>query len=282
MQLNRFCASGLEAVNIAAQKVASGWEDLVFAGGVESMSRVPMGSDGGAWAMDPETNYDTSFVPQGIGADLIATIEGFTRDDVDAYAARSQERAAAAQADGRFDDSVVPVHDLNDNVVLDHDEFIRPGTTVETLGKLKPSFAAMGEMGGFDAVALQKYHWVEKIDHVHTPGNSSGIVDGASLVAIGNEQTGNELGLDAARAHPRHRGLRRRPDDHAHRPRARLAQGAGQGRPDRRRHRPGRDQRGVRRRRPALRRATWTSTWRRSTSTAARSPWATRSARPAA
>jgi acetyl-CoA C-acetyltransferase len=195
VQLNRFCASGLEAVNIAAQKVASGWEDLVFAGGVESMSRVPMGSDGGAWAMDPETNYDTSFVPQGISADLIATLEGFSRDDVDAYAARSQERAGAAREEGRFATSVVPVVDLNEQVVLDHDEFIRPGTTVETLGNLKPSFAAMGEMGGFDAVALQKYHWIEKIDHVHTPGNSSGIVDGASLVAVGNEQTGDELGL---------------------------------------------------------------------------------------
>ena len=195
VQLNRFCASGLEAVNIAAQKVASGWEDLVFAGGVESMSRVPMGSDGGAWAMDPETNYDTSFIPQGVGADLIATVESFTRDDVDAYAARSQERASTAQAEGRFDNSVIAVKDLNENVVLDKDEFIRAGTTVETLGKLKPSFAVMGEMGGFDAVALQKYHWVEKIDHVHTPGNSSGIVDGASLVAIGNEETGNALGL---------------------------------------------------------------------------------------
>src|SRR5918999_3285002 len=195
VQLNRFCASGLEAVNIAAQKVASGWEDLVFAGGVESMSRVPMGSDGGAWALDPETNYDTSFIPQGIGADLIATIEGFSREDVDAYAARSQERAASAQAEGRFEDSLIPVCDINDQVVLDHDEFIRPGTTVETLGKLNPSFEVMGEMGGFDAVALQKYHWIEKIEHVHTPGNSSGIVDGASLVAVGNEKTGEELGL---------------------------------------------------------------------------------------
>jgi acetyl-CoA C-acetyltransferase len=195
VQLNRFCASGLEAVNIAAQKVASGWEDLVFAGGVESMSRVPMGSDGGAWAMDPETNYDTSFIPQGVGADLIATIEEFSRDDVDAYAARSQERASAAQSEGRFAGSVIPVKDLNEHVVLDSDEFIRAGTTVETLGKLKPSFEVMGEMGGFDAVALQKYHWVEKINHVHTPGNSSGIVDGASLVAIGNEQTGEQLGL---------------------------------------------------------------------------------------
>ena len=195
MQLNRFCASGLEAVNTAAMKVASGWEDLVFAGGVESMSRVPMGSDGGAWAMDPETNYDTGFVPQGVSADLIATIESFSREDVDAYAARSQERAAAAQSEGKFSGSVVPVLDINDNPVLDRDEFIRPGTTVETLGQLKPSFAMMGEMGGFDAVALQKYHWVEKIDHVHTPGNSSGIVDGASLVAVGNERIGAELGL---------------------------------------------------------------------------------------
>src|SRR5947207_7273326 len=195
VQLNRFCASGLEAVNIAAQKVASGWEDLVFAGGVESMSRVPMGSDGGAWAMDPETNYDTSFIPQGVGADLIATIEEFSREDVDAYAARSQERAGAAQADGRFDNGVMAVKDLNEHVVLDNDEFIRLGTTVETLGKLKPSFEAIGDMGGFDAVALQKYHWIEKINHVHTPGNSSGIVDGASLLAIGNEATGDELGL---------------------------------------------------------------------------------------
>ena len=195
VQLNRFCASGLEAVNIAAQKVASGWEDMVFAGGVESMSRLPMGTDGGAWAMDPETNYDTSFVPQGISADLIATIEGFTRDDVDAYAVRSQDRASAAQAEGRFANSVVPVKDMNDQVVLDNDEFIRAGTTVETLGGLKPSFAAMGEMGGFDAVALQKFHWIEKINHVHTPGNSSGIVDGASLVAIGNAETGEKMGM---------------------------------------------------------------------------------------
>ncbi|MHB8531129.1 MAG: acetyl-CoA C-acetyltransferase, partial [Solirubrobacteraceae bacterium] len=195
VQVNRFCASGLEAVNIAAQKVASGWEDLVFAGGVESMSRVPMGSDGGAWAMDPETNYDTSFVPQGVSADLIATLEEFSREDVDGYATRSQERAWNAQQEGRFQHTVIPVRDINENVVLDHDEFIRPGTTVETLGGLKPSFQAIGEMGGFDAVALQKYHWVEKIEHVHTPGNSSGIVDGASLLTIGNEQTGKQLGM---------------------------------------------------------------------------------------
>ena len=195
VQLNRFCASGLEAVNAAAQKVASGWEDLVWAGGVESMSRVPMGSDGGAWAMDPETNFDTGFVPQGIGADLIATVEGWSREDVDAFAARSQERASAAQAAGYFDNSVIPVRDLNDQIVLEKDEFIRPGTTVESLSGLKPSFAVMGEMGGFDAVALQKYHWIEKINHVHHAGNSSGIVDGAALVMIGNQAAGERNGL---------------------------------------------------------------------------------------
>ena len=195
VQINRFCASGLEAVNMAAQKVASGFEDLVFAGGVESMSRVPMGTDGGAWAMDPETNYDTGFVPQGIGADLIATVEGFTRDDVDAFAVRSQERAAHAREQGYFSDSVIPVTDLNGQVVLAQDEFIRPGTTVATLSGLKPSFAGIGDMGGFDAVALQKYHWVEKIEHVHHAGNSSGIVDGAALVTIGNAAIGERLGL---------------------------------------------------------------------------------------
>ena len=205
VQLNRFCASGLEAVNIAAQKVASGWEDLVMAGGVESMSRVPMGSDGGAWAMDPETNYDTSFVPQGISADLIATVEEFSREDVDAYAAQLAGAGRRAQAEGKFASSVIPVKDINDNVVLDRDEFIRPGTTVETLGGLKPSFQMIGEMGGFDAVALQKYHWVEKIDHVHTPGNSSGIVDGASLVLIGNEEAGRQHGPEAAGPDPGHR-----------------------------------------------------------------------------
>src|SRR2546421_7458082 len=141
VQLNRFCASGLEAVNVAAQKVASGWEDLVLAGGVESMSRVPMGSDGGPMATDPETNYDSSFIPQGVSADLIATIEGFSREDVDAFAARSQERAAAAREEGRFSEALIAVKDLNEHVVLDHDEFIRPGTTVATLAGLKPSFA---------------------------------------------------------------------------------------------------------------------------------------------
>lgn len=198
VQENRFCASGLEAVNMAAAKVRSGWEDLVLAGGVESMSRVPMASDGGAWFNDPMTNWDVNFVPQGIGADLIATIEGFSRRDVDEYAALSQERAAAAIKDGRFAKSVVPVTDRNGLVVLDHDEFVRPGTTADTLAKLKPSFADIGDLGGFDAVALQKYHWVEKIDHVHHAGNSSGIVDGASLVAIGSREAGERNGLTPA------------------------------------------------------------------------------------
>ena len=195
MQINRYCSSGLEAINLAAQKVRAGWDQMLLAGGVESMSRVPMGSDGGPWAMDPETAYNSYFVPQGISADLIATIEGFSRDDVDSFAARSQERAAAAWSSGRFAKSVVPVKDINGAVILDYDEFMRPDTTVESLSKLNPSFAAMGDMGGFDAVALQKFHWVERIDHVHTPGNSSGIVDGAALTLVGSEAAGKAAGL---------------------------------------------------------------------------------------
>ena len=194
-QLNRFCASGLEAVNTGAQKVASGWDDLILAGGVEAMSRIPMGSDGGAWAMDPITNYETGFVPQGIGADLIATIEGFSRRDVDEFAAESQARAANAWDKGYFQRSVVPVKDRNGMTVLDRDEHVRAGTTADVLGNLNPSFEVMGEMGGFDAVALQKYHHVEKINHVHTGGNSSGIVDGAALVVLGNEQVGKDYGM---------------------------------------------------------------------------------------
>ncbi|MCQ8836491.1 acetyl-CoA C-acetyltransferase [Streptomyces malaysiensis] len=195
VQENRFCASGLEAVNLAAAKIRSGWEDLVLAGGVESMSRVKMGSDGGAWFADPMTNYETGFVPQGIGADLIATIGGFSRHDVDSYATLSHERAARAWKEGHFDRSVVPVRDRSGLTVLDRDEHIRPGTTPETLAGLKPSFATIGEAGGFDAVALQRYHWVEAIDHVHHAGNSSGMVDGAALVAIGNRETGERFGL---------------------------------------------------------------------------------------
>jgi len=194
VQLNRFCASGLEAVNTAAQKVRSGWEDLVVAGGVESMSRVPIGSDGGAWAQDPETSLQTAFVPQGIGADLIATLEGFTREDVDAYAVESQKRAAAAREAGHFARSVVPVTDFLGQTILDHDEFIKPRTTVESLAGLKPSFEQMGAMG-FDAVAIGRYPQVERIHHVHHAGNSSGIVDGATAVLIGSEAAAKAHGL---------------------------------------------------------------------------------------
>ncbi|WP_298039636.1 acetyl-CoA C-acetyltransferase [uncultured Microbacterium sp.] len=195
VQINRFCASGLEAVNLAAQKVASGFEDLVLAGGVESMSRVPIGSDGGAYAQDPTTAYDNYFVPQGIGADLIATIEGFTREDVDAFAARSQERAETAWQEGRFAKSIVPVRDMNGVTLLETDEHRRPESTVESLGQLPASFATVGAQAGFDAVALQKYHAVERIEHVHGPGNSSGIVDGAALMLIGSRAAGEAAGL---------------------------------------------------------------------------------------
>lgn len=194
VQINRFCASGLEAVNLGAMKVRSGFEDLVVVGGVESMSRVPMGSDGGAWALDPETNLHSHFTPQGVGADLIATLEGFSRQDVDAYALHSQEKAARARADGSFNKSLVPVRDQNGILLLDHDEFIRAESTLEGLGKLKPSFEMMGQMG-FDATALRVYSHVERINHVHTPGNSSGIVDGAALMLIGSEAKGRALGL---------------------------------------------------------------------------------------
>ncbi|MCG8518496.1 MAG: acetyl-CoA C-acetyltransferase [Pseudomonadales bacterium] len=192
--LNRFCASGLEAVNLAAMKVRSGWEDLVVAGGVEAMSRVPMGSDGGAWAMDPATNLHTGFMPQGIGADLIATIEGFSREDVDQFAVRSQQKAANAWEKGYFSRSIVPVTDQNGVTILDRDEHVRGNTTTESLGQLKPSFQMMGEMG-FDGVAREKYHYVEQINHVHHAGNSSGIVDGATAMLIGSEAKGKELGL---------------------------------------------------------------------------------------
>ena len=221
VQLNRFCASGLEAVNMAAQKVRSGWDELVIAGGVESMSRVPMGSDGGPWALDPATNYDNYFVPQGVGADLIPTIAGFSRDDVDAYAGRSPDLPAKAWTGGYFAKSVVPVKDINGITILDNDEHMRPGTTAENLAGLAPAFGVIGEIGGFDAVSLQKYHWVEKINHVHHGGNSSGIVDGAALVLVGSEQAGKDMGLP-----PRARVVAPPPP-----------------RPDGRRHRPLRDQR---------------------------------------
>ena len=194
VQINRFCASGLEAVNLAAQKVRSGWEDLVVAGGVESMSRVPMGSDGGPWALDPETNLKSHFIPQGVGADLIATIDGYSRADVDAFAVASQQKAAAAQAKGYFDQSVVAVKDHAGVTILAKDEFIKAATTTESLAKLNASFAMMGQMG-FDAVALQKYPEVQQINHVHHAGNSSGIVDGAAVVLLASEKAVKEQGL---------------------------------------------------------------------------------------
>ena len=192
--LNRFCASGLEAVNTAAMKVRSGWEHLVVAGGVESMSRVPMGSDGGAWAMDPGTNVATGFMPQGIGADLIGTLGGYSREDVDSFAMRSHQKAAAAWKKSAFSKSIIPVKDRNGLVLLDHDELIRPDSTVETLGKLKASFQMMGDMG-FDGVAKEAYPQVESINHIHSPGNSSGIVDGAAAVLIGSEAAGKQFNM---------------------------------------------------------------------------------------
>ena len=194
VQLDRFCASGLEAVNIAAQKVASGWEDLVVAGGIESMSRVPMGSNGGPMSSDPAFAAKTGFVPQGIGADTIATLEDWSREEVDAYALESQHRAAQARDRGYFDRSVIPVRDENGLSILDRDDFIKPDTTLEGLAGLNPSFAMLGQFG-FDDVILRKYPNLERVEHVHTPGNSSGIVDGSSAVLIGSETAGRDLGL---------------------------------------------------------------------------------------
>lgn len=195
VQLNRFCASGLEAVNTAAQKVASGWEQLVVAGGVESMSRVPMGSDGGAMSGDAAFAIKSNFVPQGIGADTIASLDGYSREDVDAFALQSQQRAAHARDSGYFDKSVVPVKDKNGVIILQRDDFIKGNSTMEILGGLRASFQEMGKYG-FDDIILKKYNQLERINHVHTPGNSSGIVDGASAVLIGSEQAGKDLGLN--------------------------------------------------------------------------------------
>ncbi|MEY4765178.1 MAG: hypothetical protein RI907_1851 [Pseudomonadota bacterium] len=192
--LSRFCASGLEAINQSAQRIASGMEDMIVAGGVESMSRWPMGSDGGAWVMDPRVNAGTAFVPQGVSADLIATLEGFSRQDLDAYASESHRRAAAAQAEGRFARSIVPVKDINGMTMLDRDETVRPGTSPESLSKLMPSFEMMGTMG-FDATALDKYTTIEKVQHSHHAGNSSGIVDGAALLLLGSKAAGVKAGL---------------------------------------------------------------------------------------
>ena len=195
LQVNRFCASGLEAVNVAAGKIASGEADLIVAGGVESMSRIPMGSDGGAWPMDPDVAFRSYFVPQGISADLIATKYGFSRDDVDGYAVESQRRAKIAWDEGRFARSIVPVVDVLGETLLATDEHMRPGTDMQSLGGLKPSFEGIGEMPGFDAVALQRYPELERIDHVHHAGNSSGIVDGASAVLVGSKAAGEAMGI---------------------------------------------------------------------------------------
>lgn len=194
MQVNRFCASGLEAINLAAMKVRSGWEQLIVAGGIESMSRNAMGSDGGAWYLDPMVNSTLGFIPQGVSADLIATIEGFSRDTVDKYALNSHKKAAFARRNGYFKKSIVPVTDQNGLLILDNDETIREDANLESLAKLPLSFEMMGEFG-FDAVAQLKYTSVEKINHVHTPGNSSGIVDGAALTLVGSKEIGERLGL---------------------------------------------------------------------------------------
>lgn len=195
VQINRFCASGLSAINLAAQKVRSGFDELVLAGGVESMSRVPMMSDGGAMAMDAQVSFATDFVPQGISADLIASLDGFDRESLDEMAALSHARAAKAWSEGRFDRSVVPVKDANGLTILDRDETIREGVSAESLAGLRPAFTMMGEQGGFDAVALKKYPQLERINHVHHAGNSSGIVDGAALTLIGSEKAGSDMGL---------------------------------------------------------------------------------------
>jgi len=194
-QLNRFCASALESVNTAAAQIMSGQDELVVGGGIESMSRVAMGSDGGAWAIDPQVAWQQYFVPQGISADLIATLEGFTREHLDAYAVESQRRAAFAQQAGYFDRAIVPVKDVIGEVALAKDEYLRPGTSLADLAKLKPAFAQMGEEGGFDAVAIQRYPQVETIHHVHTAGNSSGIVDGAAAVLVGSKRAARKAGI---------------------------------------------------------------------------------------
>ena len=196
VQINRFCASGLEAVNMAAAKVISGEAGMAIGGGVESMSRVPMGSDGGAWPTDPSSAFKTYFAPQGVSADLIASLYGFSRDDVDAYAVESQRRAAASWADGRFKKSVIGVKDQLGITILDHDETVRGSTTMQTLASLNASFQGMGDMA-FDAVVTQRYPQVEKVNHVHHAGNSSGIVDGAAGVLIGSKEMGEALGLKA-------------------------------------------------------------------------------------
>ena len=195
MQISRFCASGLDAINFGAAKIAGGSDDIVIAGGVESMSRVGMGMSGGAWFMDPSVGLPSYFMPQGVSADLIATKYGFSRDDVDAYAVESQKRADEAWKDGRFKNSVVTIKDQNGLTILDHDEHMRPGTDMQSLASLNPSFVMPGEMGGFNAVAVQRYPEIEGVNHVHHAGNSSGIVDGAAAVLLGSKKAGKTMGL---------------------------------------------------------------------------------------
>ncbi len=195
VQVNRFCASGLEACNMAAGQVMSGQSDLTIGGGVESMGRVGMGASGGAWPVDPQVAFKSYFTPQGIGADLVATLDGFSRDDVDAFAVESQKRAANAWKNGYFKKSVVPVKDIIGQTLLDHDEHMRPDASMQSLAALRPSFEQLGEFAGFDSVAIQRYPQVEKLNHVHHAGNSSGIVDGAAAVLLGSKEAGEAMGL---------------------------------------------------------------------------------------
>ncbi len=246
IQINRFCASGLDAVNFAAAEIMSGQHQMTIGGGAESMSRVGIGASGGAWPVDPSIAVKTYFLPQGISADLIATKYGFSRDDVDAYAVESQKRTAKSWDEGRFKNSVMAVKDCNGLTILAKDEHMRPSTTMQTLAALAPSFVQMGEMGGFDAVAIQRYPEVETINHVHTPGNSSGIVDGAAAVLIGSKEAGQAAGLEAARAHQSLRQYRLGAGDHADRTDPGDREGAQEGRHGDRRHRSVRAQRGLR------------------------------------
>ena len=238
VQINRFCASGLEACNMAAAQVMSGQSDIVIGGGVESMSRIEMFSSGGALVSDPHFTLPHYFVPQGISADLIATVHGYSRTDVDSYAVESQRRAAAAWSEGRFARSVVPVRDDNDIVILDRDEYLRPQTTMQTLGALEPSFAVQGEKFGFDAVALQRYAKVERIDHVHHAGNSSGIVDGAAAVLIGGSEASAMLGCKPRARIKGFASVGIGADHHADRAILRRRKGAQARRHDRLRYRP--------------------------------------------
>jgi Acetyl-CoA acetyltransferase len=233
-----FCASGLDAVNFAAAEIMSGQHDMTIGGGVESMSRVGIGASGGAWPVDPSIALKSYFVPQGISADLIATKYGFSRADVDAYAVESQKRTAKSWEDGRFKNSVIAVKDVNGLTLLDKDEHMRPTTTMQTLAQLNPSFVQMGDMAGFDAVAIQRYPEIEAINHVHTPGNSSGIVDGAAAVLIGNKDAGIASGLKPRAKDPAVRQYRFGTLDHADWPGAGDREGAEEGRHDGQGHRP--------------------------------------------